>query len=50
MVADGHRLVLEVGPGEMLCRMARWIDRSARCHPAGTTAAVRAAVDIVAGR
>jgi [acyl-carrier-protein] S-malonyltransferase len=50
MVADGHRLLFEVGPGEMLCRMARWIDRSAHCHPAGTTAAVRAAVDIVAGR
>jgi [acyl-carrier-protein] S-malonyltransferase len=50
MVADGHRLLLEVGPGEMLSRMARWIDRSARCHPGGTTASVRAAVDIVAGR
>lgn len=50
MVSDGHRLLLEVGPGEMLCRMARWIDRSAHCHPAGTTASVRAAVDIVAGR
>ncbi len=50
MVSDGHRLLLEVGPGEMLCRMARWIDRSAHCHPAGTTASVRAAVDIVASR
>jgi [acyl-carrier-protein] S-malonyltransferase len=50
MVSDGHRLLLEVGPGEMLCRMARWIDRSAHCHPAGTTASVRAAVGIVASR
>jgi [acyl-carrier-protein] S-malonyltransferase len=48
MIAEGHRVLLEVGPGEMLCRMARWIDRSAHCHPAGTTTAVRAAVDIVA--
>lgn len=47
MVAAGHRVFLEVGPGEMLSRMARWIDRSAHCHPAGSKAAVRAAVDIV---
>jgi hypothetical protein len=31
----------------MLSKMARWIDRTARCHPAGTLAAVAAAVDIV---
>jgi [acyl-carrier-protein] S-malonyltransferase len=47
MVADGDHLFLEVGPGELLSRMARWIDRSTRCSPAGTVAAVRQAVDIV---
>lgn len=47
LVADGTRTFLEVGPGEMLSKMARWIDRTARCHPAGTLAAVAAAVDIV---
>ncbi|MFY9550224.1 MAG: hypothetical protein WAU32_03670, partial [Thermoanaerobaculia bacterium] len=48
MVAAGPRVFLEVGPGEMLSKMARWIDRSAHCYPAGSAAAVRAAVDIVA--
>jgi malonyl CoA-acyl carrier protein transacylase len=48
MTAAGHRLYLEVGPGEMLSKMVRWIDRSTRCVPAGTVAAVDAAVDIVA--
>ena len=33
MVADGDRVFLEVGPGEMLSKMARWIDRTTRCHP-----------------
>lgn len=47
MVADGFRVFLEVGPGEMLSRMARWIDRTARCHPAGTRESIRSAVDIV---
>ena len=42
MVADGHRVFLEVGPGEMLSKMARWIDRGARCHAAGTLAAIEA--------
>jgi len=42
MVADGHRVFLEVGPGEMLSKMARWIDRSARCHAAGTLSAIEA--------
>ena len=42
MVTDGHRVFLEVGPGEMLSKMARWIDRSARCHAAGTLAAIEA--------
>ncbi len=40
MVADGHKVFLEVGPGEMLSRMARWIDRGARCHAAGTLSAI----------
>ncbi|HEY1435099.1 MAG TPA: ACP S-malonyltransferase, partial [Thermoanaerobaculia bacterium] len=47
LVADGDRIFVEAGPGEMLSRMARWIDRTTRCQPAGTLAAVRAAVDIV---
>jgi [acyl-carrier-protein] S-malonyltransferase len=46
MIAEGWRDFLEVGPGEMLCKMARWIDRSVRCRPAGTLADVRAAADI----
>ena len=50
LVADGARVFLEVGPGEMLSKMVRWIDRTTRCHPAGSLAAVRAAVDIVAPR
>ncbi len=48
MVASGHRIYLEVGPGEMLSRMVRWIDRSTRCAPAGSESAIGAAVDIVA--
>ena len=47
LVADGARTFLEVGPGEMLSKMGRWIDRTTRCQPAGSLAAVRAAVDIV---
>ncbi len=47
MVADGYRVFLEAGPGEMLCKMARWIDRTTRCHPAGSVAAIRGVVDIV---
>jgi [acyl-carrier-protein] S-malonyltransferase len=46
LVADGHRVFLETGPGEMLSKMARWIDRSVRCVPAGTVAAI----DAVGGR
>ena len=42
MVADGHRDFLEVGPGEMLSKMARWIDRGVRCHAAGTLSAIEA--------
>jgi len=40
MVADGHREFLEVGPGDMLSKMTRWIDRSVACRGAGTVAAV----------
>ena len=36
IVADGFRTFLEVGPGEMLSRMSRWIDRTVTCLPAGT--------------
>jgi [acyl-carrier-protein] S-malonyltransferase len=48
MTAAGHRLYLEVGPGDMLSKMVRWIDRSTRAIPAGTVSAISAAVDIVA--
>lgn len=47
LIADGHRVLLEVGPGEMLCKMARWIDRSVACRPAGTVAAQSALADII---
>ncbi len=47
LVADGHRTFLEVGPGEMLTKMARWIDRSVGCRPAGTLAAQAGLADII---
>jgi len=47
VIADGHRVLLEVGPGAMLCKMARWIDRSVACRPAGTVAAQSALADII---
>jgi [acyl-carrier-protein] S-malonyltransferase len=47
MVSGGCRVFLEVGPGEMLSKMARWIDRTTRCLPAGSVPAIRNAVDIV---
>jgi [acyl-carrier-protein] S-malonyltransferase len=47
MVRDGHRVFLEPGPGEMLSKMARWIDRSVRCIPAGTAGAIRRLPDIL---
>ena len=40
MFAGGHRDFLEVGPGETLSRMLRWIVREGRCRPAGTIAAI----------
>jgi [acyl-carrier-protein] S-malonyltransferase len=47
MIEDGHRSFLEVGPGEMLTKMLRWIDRSVACRPAGTLSGIRAAADII---
>jgi len=47
MVRDGRRMFLEVGPGQMLSKFARWIDRSVACHPAGTLDAIRRNVDIL---
>ncbi len=44
MIRDGNREFLEVGPGEMLAKMARWINRSAVCRPAGTREAIARAV------
>ena len=35
MVSDGMQSFVEVGPGDMLSKMARWIDRSTTCRPAG---------------
>jgi len=45
MFADGHREFLEVGPGETLSRMLRWIVREGRCRPAGSLAAIEAIVE-----
>lgn len=42
MYADGHRHFLEVGPGETLSKMMRWIIREATCIPAGSVAAIDA--------
>jgi len=50
MVSGGFRTFLEVGPGEMLCKAARWIDRSVACIPAGSLAAVAGASDRVRRR
>ena len=36
MIRDGFRGFLEVGPGKMICRMSRWIDRSVACREAGS--------------
>lgn len=49
MVADGLRSFVEVGPGDMLSKMARWIDRTTACRPAGSLAAIRSASDSLAG-
>ncbi len=47
MVRDGFRTFLEVGPGDMICKMSRWIDRSVRCLPAGSLEAIRRAAGII---
>jgi [acyl-carrier-protein] S-malonyltransferase len=49
MVADGFRSFIEVGPGDMLSKMARWIDRTTACRPAGSLAAIRALSDSLTG-
>jgi [acyl-carrier-protein] S-malonyltransferase len=45
MVSDGIRTFVEVGPGDMLSKMARWIDRTTTCRPAGSLAAIRTVSD-----
>jgi [acyl-carrier-protein] S-malonyltransferase len=45
MVADGIHSFVEVGPGDMLSKMVRWIDRTTTCRPAGSLAAIRALSD-----
>jgi malonyl CoA-acyl carrier protein transacylase len=50
MVRDGHRAFLEVGPGDMLSKMTRWIDRTVTCTPAGTLPAIRDLSRIFADR
>ena len=47
MVKDGFRTFLEVGPGEMLTKMTRWIDRSVACRRAGTLEEIRAVAGIL---
>ncbi len=47
MVKDGYRTFLEVGPGEMLSKMSRWIDRTSKCLPAGSLDAIRRAAGIL---
>ena len=48
MIRDGHRAFLEVGPGEMLTKMIRWIDRNVVCRTAGTLESQAKLVDIIA--
>ena len=42
MFADGHSEFLEVGPGETLTKMLRWIVREGKCRVAGSRAAMDA--------
>ncbi len=49
MVADGLRSFVEVGPGDMLSKMARWIDRTTTSRPAGSLSAIRAVSDSLGG-
>jgi [acyl-carrier-protein] S-malonyltransferase len=50
LVRDGFRTPLEVGPGDMLGRMSRWIDRNVTVHPAGTIEAIVRVADILRER
>jgi malonyl CoA-acyl carrier protein transacylase len=45
MIGDGIRSFVEVGPGDMLSKMSRWIDRTTTCRLAGSLASIRAAAD-----
>jgi [acyl-carrier-protein] S-malonyltransferase len=47
MVGAGVRTFLEVGPGEMLARMSRWIDRTVTVYRAGTLEEIRRVADIL---
>jgi [acyl-carrier-protein] S-malonyltransferase len=49
MVSGGMQSFVEVGPGDMLSKMARWIDRTTTCRPAGSLAAIRSVSDSLAG-
>ncbi|MEP6471638.1 MAG: ACP S-malonyltransferase [Acidobacteriota bacterium] len=49
MVEDGLRSFVEVGPGDMLSKMSRWIDRTTTCRPAGSLAAIGALSDSLGG-
>jgi [acyl-carrier-protein] S-malonyltransferase len=49
MVADGLRSFVEVGPGDMISKMSRWIDRTTTCRPAGSLAAIRVVSDSLGG-
>lgn len=50
MVSDaGVRSFVEVGPGDILSKMARWIDRGTVCRPAGSLAAIEAVSAAAAG-
>jgi [acyl-carrier-protein] S-malonyltransferase len=40
MFADSHRRFLEVGPGETLTKMLRWIVREGECRVAGSLSAI----------
>jgi len=45
LVREGVDTFVEVGPGDMLSKMSRWIDRTPTCRPAGSVAAIRSLSD-----
>jgi [acyl-carrier-protein] S-malonyltransferase len=47
MISAGFRTFLEVGPGDMLARMSRWIDRTVTVHRAGALEEIRRLPDIL---